>query len=158
MHCRGGAYFISFLLLAAIWCAGHIPALAQTRLLDEFKLGVFAHSVDRNGSEEGVDLNMELLLRRPAIAYGNVFADVLLRPRLHIGGAINTSGNTNQLYAGFTWDCPLGRSWLMDISFGGALHDGPTGDNPGDSYGCALNFRESLSIGYALDERWRIYG
>jgi len=67
--------------------------------------------------------------------YRKPFLNQLLRPRLHFGGTINTEGNTNELYAGFTWDVFLTRRLFVEGSFGGALHDGD------DTYfGCRANF------------------
>ncbi|MET0195581.1 MAG: acyloxyacyl hydrolase, partial [Hyphomicrobiaceae bacterium] len=76
----------------------------------------------------------------------------------HIGASVNAGGDTNQIYAGLTWNVPLAVRWTFEVSFGGALHDGPTGGAPGYSFGCAINFREAASIGYAVSERWRVYG
>jgi hypothetical protein len=84
--------------------------------------------------------------------------DFALRPRVHVGASVNTQGDTNQLYTGLSWDVQLMPRLSLELTFGGALHDGPTGRGLDDSYGCPLNFRESASLGYALDERWTVYG
>jgi hypothetical protein len=153
-------------LAALFWlgCISATSAYAQSSdiwsrsILDELRLGVMAHDIEPNGDEHGVDFNVELLFKRPTVVYRSSLADILLRPRFHIGSSINLSGDTNQVYAGLTWDVPLAPKWSLEVSFGGALHDEPTGDTSTYSFGCALNFRESLSIGYAVNDRWRVYG
>jgi hypothetical protein len=148
------------------WLSAAPAALGQTvrfeevpsPLVYEVRFGVLAHSINRNNSEDGVDLNLELLFRRAAVQYNDAFLNFLLRPRLHLGASINTVGDTSQLYAGLTWDVNLTPRLSLELTFGGALHDGPTGANSPDSYGCVLNFRESFALGYALSERWTVYG
>ena len=141
-------------------------ALAQTppsddvRLpgLDEVRFGALVHSAEASNQEDGIDLNLELLFRRAAIRYNDAFLDLVLRPRIHLGASINTAGDTSQLYAGLSWDVKLAPKVTLEVTFGGALHDGSTGHAHPDSYGCTLSFRESVSMGYALDERWTVYG
>jgi hypothetical protein len=142
----------------AVLAAGAPAALAQSLSLDEVRLGLLAHSIEASNTEDGPDLNFEVLFRRPAISYQNHLLDLALRPRFHLGASLNTAGDTSQLYAGFTWDVKLAPKLSLEVSLGGAVHDGPTDGEHADSYGCTLNFRESLSVGYALDERWTIYG
>jgi lipid A 3-O-deacylase len=149
-----------------IWLSAAPAALAQTALFEEVpspliyevRFGVLAHSIVGNNSEDGIDLNLELLFRRPAISYDSFLVDLALRPRLHLGASINTVGDTSQIYAGLTWDLRITERLSLEVAFGGAFHDGPTGAHLADSYGCVLNFRESLAPGYALSERWIVYG
>lgn len=133
------------------------PASAQSPLLDELRFGVMAHSIESGHSEGGADVNLELLLRRPAISFGHAVADFVFRPRVHVGAAINTIGDTSQIYAGFTWDLKITERLSLEASFGGAWHDGPLDGSAADRYGCRVNFRESASLGYALDESWTVY-
>jgi lipid A 3-O-deacylase len=154
------------LLAATAWPGGAPVASAQepaygersSSFIDELRFGVMAHSVDPNNAEDGVDINLEMLFRRPTYTYNNAVLDVILRPRIHLGASINTVGETSQAYAGLTWDGKLTQRLSLELSFGGTLHNGPTDDHHDDSYGCALNFRESASLGYALDDRWTVYG
>jgi lipid A 3-O-deacylase len=153
-------------LATAAWlgCAPVLSAQTPLRdegpppLIDEVRAGVLAHTIDNNNGEDGADVNLEVLFRRLEGRYDNPFLDFALRPRVHVGASANTAGDTNQLYAGFSWDVQLAPRFSLELTFGGALHDGETGDGAADSYGCALNFRESASLGYALDERWTLYG
>lgn len=148
------------------WLAAEPLAAAQApssdrapfSLIDEVRFGLLAHSVEPSNAEDGVDVNLEVLFARPRVDYDNAWLNVILRPRVHLGTSINTSGDTDQLYAGLTWDGKLTQKLSLELTFGGSLHDGPTGDGLEDSYGCSLNFRESASLGYALDERWTLYG
>jgi hypothetical protein len=133
-------------------------ARAQTPLFDELRLGLMAHTIEPDHSEGGADVNIELLFRRPATSYGNAFADFVFRPRVHVGASINTIGDTSQIYAGLTWDFKLAERLSLEVSFGGAWHDGPLNGGAADLYGCSLNFRESVSLGYALSEAWTVYG
>lgn len=132
-------------------------AKAQS-LLDEVRLGILAHSIESGHSEGGVDINVEVLFRRPSISYRDAFADFFFRPRVHAGASINTIGDTSQVYVGLTWDLKITQRLSLEASFGGAWHDGPTNGAAPDLYGCSVNFRESFSVGYALDASWTIYG
>ena len=158
------------LCLAALVAGAMLPAQAAAQspdepraisIIDEIRIGAFAHNIESNaalvGSEKGVDINFELLFARPSFAFGNPIVDTFLRPRLHIGSSINVDGYTNQGYAGLTWNIPLPLRLSLELTFGGTLHDGPL-TGPGKAFGCPVNFRESLSLGYAVTERWRLYG
>src|SRR5262245_58135894 len=46
----------------------------------------------------------------------------------------------------------------LEISGGGAVHDGPTGRDDYDSFDCSRALRASASLGYAIDNRWTLYG
>jgi hypothetical protein len=147
--------------LGATGAAAQTPSLDNLRTygVEEVRIGALIHNIETVNEEDGVDLNFELLFRRPATRYSDPFLDLMMRPRIHLGTSLNLSGDTSRLYAGLTWDLKLAPQLSLELTFGGSLHDGPTGDNHhGDSYGCALNFRESLSLGYAVNERWTVYG
>ena len=104
------------------------------------------------GDKEGTpDVNLELLYGPIGGEYQNGFLNHLLRPRLHLGGTINTDGNTSELYAGFTWDVFLTRRLFIEGSFGGAVDNGDDTD-----FGCSVNFHESGSVGFMLSERWDV--
>jgi lipid A 3-O-deacylase len=138
--------------------AGSAVSSAQVPAIDEVRLGLLAHSLEPSNSETGADVNFELLFRRFTFEHTNELLKFVMSPRMHVGVSANTVGDTSQLYAGFTWDAKLTPKLSLELSFGAAWHDGPTGDDAADSYGCRLNFRESISLGYALDERWTVYG
>lgn len=122
-------------------------------MLEEIRLGAFAANLEEGGSEEAEMLiNGELLFGRPGRTYGNPILDHFLRPRPHIGFSVTPDEGTSQVYAGVTWDLKLTDRLFFETSFGGTLHDGPTASDDPDSYGCALLFRESASLGYAITE------
>jgi lipid A 3-O-deacylase len=77
------------------------PAAAQTSIVDEFKIGVLAHDVGLldHHVEAGADVNFEMLFTAPDVVIGS--------PRPHLGGSVNTAGNTDQGYFGLTWGITL---------------------------------------------------
>jgi len=150
-----GSLALQCLTSAAAWSQDASPAQS---IVDEVRAGLLAHHVEPAGTERGLDVNAEILFRRPAITFDNAFADFTLRPRLHLGTSINIEGNTDQVYAGLTWDIPLPRDLLLEFSFGGSRQDGPDDEVAHASFGCRLNFRESASVGYKMTEHWRLYG
>lgn len=137
--------------------AGSAVSPAQVPAVDEVRIGLLVHSLEPSNTEAGADVNFELLLRRFTFEHTNALLEFIMSPRIHVGVSANTIGDTSQVYAGFTWDAKLTPKLSLELSLGAAWHDGPTGDGHPDSYGCAVNFRESVSLGYALDERWTVY-
>lgn len=124
---------------------------------NEIRLGAFAHQLGGSPSEHGVDVNVEALTPRIGAPRGDYLLDYFLRPRLHVGGTINTGGDTSLGYFGVTWDLKLTERLFFETSFGGAVHDGNLHREPGHTaYGCRMNFRESASLGYHLSERWDV--
>jgi lipid A 3-O-deacylase len=145
-------------LALGVSLAGASVASAQVPALDEVRFGLMVHSIEPSNAEGGADINFELLLRRFSFTHTNTLLDLMLRPRIHLGVSANTAGDTSQIYTGLTWDAKLAPKVSLELSFGASWHNGPTALGLADSYGCSANFRESLSLGYALDERWTLYG
>jgi len=86
--------------------------------------------------------------------FDNRFLDILLRPRPHIGGTASPEG-TDQIFAGLTWNLPVGRIFFVEASFGGTVHNGPiTGAEV--ALGCHALFRESAGVGANIGEHWRV--
>jgi len=121
----------------------------------ELRGGVFAH--DPFSPEKGsADINAEFLARLPFDASGTWS---FLIPRVHVGAMLNTAGRTSHAYAGFSWTYDVTRQIFVEASFGGAIHNGYTGDLPRyhhNSLGCSPLFRESASLGYRLTENWSV--
>jgi lipid A 3-O-deacylase len=134
---------------------------AQDRFVDEVKLGVMAHDITLGGShvEGGADVNGEVLFVSPK------FLDFIGAPRPHIGGWVNTSGNTNAAYFGLTWGLPIvksifGTADALTIygSLGGAVHDGYEDSAPPGRkrLGSPVLFRESVELGYQITSVYSI--
>ena len=147
-------------LVACVVCLANLVHAADTPWIDEVKLGVLAHDIRLFGlgrpGETGADVNVEVLFPSPA------FFRVLGSPRPHLGGSLNTAGQTNYGYVGLTWS---GRPWrfllaLPDALFvagslGDAIHDGHLASGPPDRklLGSRLLFRESIEGGYQITQR-----
>jgi lipid A 3-O-deacylase len=135
------------------------PAAAQVKFVDEVKIGALSHDVGFLGHhvEGGADVNLEVLFTSPD------FLSVIGSPRPHIGGDINTDGNTSDGYFGLTWGIMLiqnlfgaGDGIFANGSLGGAVHDASplTGavQPPGHKLlGSRILFRESAEIGYQIN-------
>jgi lipid A 3-O-deacylase len=150
-----GAFVAAALLLPGTVAAQTEPA-AQTKIIDELKIGGLAHDVGFLGHhvENGADVNLEMLFTSP-----DLFR-YIGSPRPHIGADINTAGNTSDGYFGLTWGIMLiqnlfgnGDGIFANGSLGGALHDGYLNSAPPDrkKLGSSLLFRESLELGYQIN-------
>ena len=151
--------------LAAAVLAAAVPTVApaQSYLVDEFKFGVLAHDVGLfdKPAESGADINFEMLFTPPE------FFRIIGSPRPHLGGSLNTAGNTNAGYFGLTWGITLiqnlfgwGGGLFVNGSLGGALQDGFTTSAPPDrkKFGSTALFRESLELGYQLTPNLSVSG
>ena len=126
-------------------------------ILSEARFGVLAHGVDEHESGT-VDVNGEVLFNKVYRLQG---AWDYLIPRIHLGGNLNTSGRTSDVYGGVTWQFPIYRRFFGELGFGGDLNDGDTRlvfpkGNTDIRVGCVANFRESASLGYHLDDHWNL--
>jgi lipid A 3-O-deacylase len=133
-------------------------ASAETRLVDELRVGVLRHDAGIFGDhkEPGVDLNGELRFVSPDLFKG------IGGPRPHLGVSVNSAGGTNIAYAGLTWTFTLARglvsaedSLFLDASLGGAVHDGSIRTSRTDrkELGSRVLFRESLELGWRFTPR-----
>lgn len=126
------------------------------RFLSEVRLGVSAQ--DPWSPEEGsANITGELLTGKLFTAESPTLN--LFIPRFHIGGSANTAGSTSFAYAGFTWTVPVTNALFVEATFGGAIHNGETGDIVGvhhNALGCSPLFRESASVGWRFDEHWSV--
>jgi lipid A 3-O-deacylase len=150
--CRVAAVATVLTLLAG-GVASAQNSTTRSGILDEVKVGVLAHDITLGGRhlEGGADINGELLFVSPA------FLKIIGAPRPHIGGWVNTSGNTDAAYFGLTWDWTLlnrifGSSDGLIIlgSLGGAVHDGYENSAPAGrkKLGSPVLFRESVELAY----------
>jgi hypothetical protein len=86
----------------------------------------------------------------------------LFIPRAHVGGSVNTRGDTSFAYAGFTWSYDITRQLFVEATFGGAVHNGNTQKVvtvPDEAaLGCSPLFRESASLGWRFAQNWSVMG
>lgn len=131
--------------------------------IDEFKAGALVHDtgVGDPHVEGGTDVNLEVLFKSPE------FLSIIGAPRPHIGGDINTSGNTSSGYAGLTWRADLignlinpGDAIFVTGSLGGAIHDGFIDTAPAGRkrLGSRVLFRESAELGYQITPTFSVAG
>ena len=145
----------SLIGVVLLFAALSSSATAQTRVIDEVKIGFLAHDIclfDEH-VEDGVDINFETLFVSPD------FLSFIGSPRPDIGGSVNTAGNTNSGYFGLTWGITLfenllapGDGVFANASLGGAFQDGYTSTAPPGRkpLGSRALFRESLELGYQV--------
>jgi hypothetical protein len=135
--------------------AGSLEPGPGYSFIDEVRFGVLAANLEDGDDGGDYTINGEVLFPRLGDRdYGDLLRNYFFRPRVHVGASISPDG-VNQVYAGLTWDHHLTDRLFFETSFGAAAHDGETGIDP-DSYGCAVQFRESASVGFELTEHWRV--
>jgi len=143
------------LATAVVFAALAGSAAAQARVVDEIKFGVLAHDIALFDEhvENGADINLEALFTSPD------FLGLIGSPRPHLGGSINTDGNTSVGYFGLTWGIVLlenlwtsGDCVFANGSLGGALHSSYNSTAPPGrkTLGPTALFRESLELGYQM--------
>ena len=152
-------------LAALLLIAGGRPALAQSHLVDEVKLGVLAHVVAIFGdhNEDGVDINAEILFAH--LPFGSSdrpdWLNFLLTPRPNIGGSVNVEGETSFGYFGLVWTKDVfanvfrpGDGFYASFGFGGAVNDGQLQrvDPNREAFGSRVDFHLAGEIGYRFDE------
>lgn len=119
--------------------------------ISEIRGGILAHDAipGRTHKELGADINLELLFHSPD------FLGFLWSPRPHVGFAVNTSGDTSQLYAGLTWEWDFWRNLFASLALGGAIHDGDLDVRSNDQkeLGCRVLFRQAFELGYRFRQR-----
>ncbi|MBI5165031.1 MAG: acyloxyacyl hydrolase [Magnetospirillum sp.] len=138
-----------FSLGTAVLLVAASPALADSA---ELRLGVLRHDagIFGNREEAGVDGNVEVLFPSPTLL------EPIWSPRPHLGATVNSAGDTSQIYAGLTWQwSPPVSPVFIEFSLGGAVHNGDVTTRELDrkELGARALFRESLSIGWQIDER-----
>ncbi len=153
--------------LAALICSATLgnPSAAYCRLLDEIRLGIFQHDAGLIGTrkEDGTDFAAEVLTG-PLVKIR-----LLGAPRLVLGGAINSAGQTDQAYFGIVGQWTLAR-WLLsrkdafyfEATIGGGWNDGKIDvigtplEASWKSHGSHYLIRSGAYLGYRFDPRWSI--
>ncbi len=122
--------------------------LAFTDIVTEVRVGALAHDTGpfSSNKEDGVDGNLEVLFASPE------FLDLVFSPRPHIGASINSASDTSQGYLGLTWEFDLLDDVFIDLTFGGAVHNGNLDDNElgRKDLGCRVLFRGAIGLGYRI--------
>ena len=126
------------------------------RVVSEIRFGVLSQNLEGSGWEQGYALNFEVLLGR--LEGLDTIIKRVARPRIHLGATISLQGYTSRGYAGLTWEVPLPGEMLIEVSGGGAIHDGALTDISKAAYGCRLNFREAVTLGADFPPRIRLMG
>jgi opacity protein-like surface antigen len=83
----------------------------------------------------------------------------LFSPRPLIGASISLRGKTSEAYAGLAWTLPVYGPFSVELSAGGLVHDQKLDQNYSDRpspLSTHVLFRESIAIGYDINESWRI--
>ncbi|MCZ6744645.1 MAG: acyloxyacyl hydrolase [Alphaproteobacteria bacterium] len=119
--------------------------------ISEIRGGILAHDAvpTLTHKEPGADINLEVLFHSPG------FLGVIGSPRPHLGFAVNTGGDTSQLYAGLTWEWDFWRDMFASLALGGAIHDGDLDVRSNDEkeLGCRVLFRAAVELGYRFRQR-----
>jgi hypothetical protein len=148
----------------AVSCVMFFSNDANARgLLDEVRFGVFDHDSGIIGShkEDGVDYALEVLT-------GPLIKTRLLgAPRLVLGGAINSAGQTDQAYLGIDGQWTLARALFsrrdaiyFEATIGGGWNDGKIDvigtplEADWKSHGSHFLIRSGASLGYRFGTRW----
>jgi hypothetical protein len=107
------------------------------------------------GPEKG-EPNIDGEVLFPKFLHVEGWADYLI-PRLQLGGTGNLAGGTSYLYVGPSWTAAYDRIFA-DLSLGGAIHNGDTGDNTDPHRnkigGCRVLYHVGSDIGYQFTQNW----
>jgi lipid A 3-O-deacylase len=114
-------------------------------ILSEIRVAILAHDVGviERGREDGVDLGLEVYFSSPAVL------ETIWSPRPLVGIALNTAGDTSQVYGGLAWDWVFWQPFFIEGALALAVHDGKLDSAPSDrkALGCRVLFRESVALG-----------
>ncbi len=143
----------AYTMILGFFSSSAISEAAEQNIFSEVRAGVLAHDVGpfADKEEDGVDYNAEILFQRPK--------DHPLVPRPHAGVALNSAGDTNRFYGGFTWDYQAPSKLFLELGLGAVYHDGGTSASLNaeiegrKTLGCSVLIRGSFSVGYNLTER-----
>lgn len=145
------------LVLASLFLAGSSAKADEVNpfsYLSELRGGLLRHDagIFSKSMEGAWDANLEVLFTSPTIL------GTLGSPRPHLGTSIDFDGKTSQIYAGLTWDWDLTNKFFVELSAGGAFHNGnlDKSDPRRKDLGSHLEFRESASIGYKVTANSRV--
>ena len=133
------------------------PVLAQEQIFDEVRFGLSASIQEKATFEPGVFPSATVFFDPFDQRGATTFLDHVLRPRVHVGAIVSTTGGANQAFAGFTWTANFTEKFFLDLSFGGSVTDASLDDpNKRPVVGCRLQFHEAAALGYNIDQNWRV--
>jgi lipid A 3-O-deacylase len=119
--------------------------------IHEFKVGFLKHDVDNLWSsfsrESGWDLDLELSFTPSVELWGGK-----VRPAL--GGSLNSSGHTNNIYLDGRWEYELNESLYTAVGIGLTVHNGEKHliRNDRKALGSKLLLHFPIELGYRLDD------
>ncbi|MBX5063754.1 acyloxyacyl hydrolase [Rhizobium lentis] len=131
-------------------------ASAGEQIFDELRFGVSASVQSGHSRENGVYPEITALF--DPFGYNETVGwQQFLRPRVHVGTSIGTSGEATQFFTGFTWTVDFNEKLFAEAGFGGVVHTGDLdddGDGPG--LGCRVLFHEYVGAGYRFTPHWNV--
>ena len=148
---------VVMVLLVAGCLSVSSPATAGTHLFDEIRIMPNLDVGNADRREPGVFVNAMVLFDPFDSAHANGGMELLAKPRLHLGANVSTTGQTSQIYGGFSWKVPLNDTFFVDFGIGGTVHNGQLPNmGSGPDLGCPVLFREYAAIGYQIDPTWSV--
>ena len=131
-------------------------ASAGEQIFDELRFGVSASVQSGHSRENGVFPEVTALF--DPFGYDETVGwQQLLRPRVHLGTSIGTSGEATQFFTGFTWTVDFNDKLFAEAGFGGVVHTGDLDDDDdGPELGCRVLFHEYAGAGYRFTPHWNI--
>ncbi|ACE91349.1 lipid A 3-O-deacylase-related protein [Rhizobium phaseoli] len=131
-------------------------ASAGEQIFDELRFGVSASVQSGHSRENGVFPEVTALF--DPFGYDETVGwQKLLRPRVHLGTSIGTSGEATQFFTGFTWTVDFNDKLFAEAGFGGVVHTGDLDDDDdGPELGCRVLFHEYAGAGYRFTPHWNV--
>lgn len=150
-------------ILAATIIALSAGTASAGDYIDQFRFGGTFHNPaflegDGNAEKDQFGVTAEVLFNELNLdmrdAPEDDFINMLLTPRIHIGGTYNTADNgTSFIYAGWTYHYDFTDQIFAEASFGGAWNNGSKTSKPDRvGLGSHTTFRESVSLGYKFSD------
>jgi lipid A 3-O-deacylase len=154
---RAALFFVIMaLFIPQVRAADPARPVNQPRFISEIRLGGSLHD-PWSPEKNSFNLTTEALFQQFWTAHDPALQPLI--PRLHVGGSLNTNGETSFAYGGFTWTFDISPRFFVEGSLGGALHNGETGaivPANRNNLGCSPLFREAFALGYKIDAQWTI--
>lgn len=133
-------------------------ASAGEQIFDELRFGASMSVQGGQSRENGVFPEITALFDPFGYESAVGWEQQLLRPRIHLGTSIGTSGEATQFFTGFTWTIDFNEKLFAEAGFGGVIHTGDLDgdDDDGPELGCRVLFHEYVGAGYRFDRNWSL--